>query len=264
MANVWDKVLSQNFFNTQNIVVNHNANTYVGVQLVVNGEIHNNLIDNIVIDHDDPLNKLTVNLTIATTGELQIFSGGILPAHALSPQESASVSALSITPLDNLVKESNLNTLITPAAVFMSNESQGGQILKKHSYHKIEMNDEYLNSNTAIFRFSDSELTILKKGTLQLSAQIGIRKTSGWNRAIVMGCIQVQRNESSYESVWGSKGMCYIRDSNSGNYGSINCSSTLEVMPGDKIQIVAWVHSGSGTHVTEEDATSLSCAWYTQ
>ena len=72
----------QSFTNTNTVVIQHNLGyACCNVRVVIGGMSRTDLITNIELDRADPLNKLTVTLSSAQTGYVQILSVDVLPAY---------------------------------------------------------------------------------------------------------------------------------------------------------------------------------------
>lgn len=152
-----------------------------------------------------------------------------------------------------------------PPEVFATNESGGGQVIGDWPPTDVTFDDEYTNSDGSLFDWDaagDVELTITQAGKIVINAQIGYTQTSGGSRTIMYGFLQHQPNGGSFTYIWGSKASVYLRNNTNGNKGSMACQATLEVGAGDKIKVVSWRESGSGTQVIDGDATSLCVTWF--
>jgi len=110
MAFSTDLLFTLDFSDTNTVQVDHGKNRRVFVQVIVNSEVADEMVQTIILDKADPLNILTVLLTQACSGRIQIFSAPGIYAGELSPEESAAVSVASIDPGDPPVKRSELDT----------------------------------------------------------------------------------------------------------------------------------------------------------
>lgn len=111
MANVITLLYTENFNNTDTIVVEHDLNTTsLGIQVLVNQEVRQDLISSITVAST---NSFTVYLKESTSGAIQIFSGGVYITTRLSEDESASISLSGISTSDPPVKTSTLDAYAT-------------------------------------------------------------------------------------------------------------------------------------------------------
>jgi hypothetical protein len=98
MAGVYTVIYSQAFADQQVITVNHNKNTDVQVGVIINGVALRSAIEKIVLDSEDPKNKLTIFLKESLTGVANIYSCDLVEANQISAQESAAISASNFSP----------------------------------------------------------------------------------------------------------------------------------------------------------------------
>jgi hypothetical protein len=85
MAGTFNLVHTQTFTSTDTIQVTHNSGyEYVKVKVIINNDSRVDLIRNIVTDVSDPTNKLTIYLTSAQTGVIQVLKTDFVSPGELS------------------------------------------------------------------------------------------------------------------------------------------------------------------------------------
>ncbi len=109
MAIVPYLVTSIDIDNKNNIIIEHNANSPVIFQLLINSEVDNTKILKIKTDINNPLNSCIVYFTQTITGTIQVFKSPTISSIDLSPQESAAVSIMAASPGDPPIKRSELD-----------------------------------------------------------------------------------------------------------------------------------------------------------
>ena len=78
MAGSFDLLFAQDFSSSSAIVVTHNLDLFqVGVRVIVGGQVRQDLVDSIEYTVADPRNELTVNLSSAQTGTIQIVNNDV-------------------------------------------------------------------------------------------------------------------------------------------------------------------------------------------
>lgn len=74
MPGIFKDIFEYEFTDTDIAVITHNKNyEYIKIKVIVDTESRTDLVKNIIIDVDDPQNKLTVKLTSIQTGIIQVF-----------------------------------------------------------------------------------------------------------------------------------------------------------------------------------------------
>ncbi len=86
MAGVHSVLYSQTFTSSASISVTHNLGFgNWELRVIVDAEMRNDLVDSVVPDVADPLNLVTVNLSSASTGRIQLVSTDITTSSYLGP-----------------------------------------------------------------------------------------------------------------------------------------------------------------------------------
>lgn len=94
MAGSFDLLFVQDFSSSSAIVVTHNLDLFqVGVRVIVGGQVRQDLVDSIAYTVGDPRNELTVNLSSAQTGTIQIVNNDVSWANFITPANAATISA---------------------------------------------------------------------------------------------------------------------------------------------------------------------------
>ena len=94
MAGSFDLLFRQDFSSSSAIVVTHNLDLFqVGVRVIIGGQVRQDLVDSIEYTVGDPRNELTVNLSSAQTGTIQIVNNDVSWANFITPANAATISA---------------------------------------------------------------------------------------------------------------------------------------------------------------------------
>lgn len=250
MADVYTLVAEQAFTAASTITVAHGAGSTISVQVIVDAEARADLIAELVVSTSDPLNVLTVVLTAAYSGVIQIFRAQAQCAAIPTPEESAVISASSLSGSDILVKAERM-----PQALESFSELTSATIGAIAVALPL---DGTRGTATDITHPTKHELQFERDGVAFITGGIGVRQTAGLGRTIVDVWIEHQPHGGHYASVPGSHRWIYTRNSSDGHYGGVQTCCVLRAGRGDLIQLVGRRVSGTGTVVMQREAGSFA------
>ena len=228
MPGIYRQLFVQSFSSTDTIVVNHNLDrTGLIARIVADGyDDGSELVDTVVLSVLDPRNSLTVNLTSAQSGIVQICSTDTVPVETPSPEQAVAIQ--------------NLNT-----ASFSAYTTTASAITSTTFVDLLLDVQRFTPGDVFTHTPGSAEVTVNEDGRYLISYFVTIDSTSGTSRSESSTKMQLQQG-AGFSDIPGTTSLGYHRTV---SQGGTNCSVSIimDLDDGDIVKVISNRVSGSSS-----------------
>ncbi len=245
MADTYHMVADFSFTDQSEIPVQHDVGGPVSVQVVIGAQTRPDLITEVELDDDQPSDRLTVKLSGAYSGRVQVFQVSMLPASQPTPEQVRAT-------LDHVARG---------AGEIFDASTESGQLLGATAVD-VEVAVQNVMTGDVFSRPEKTEVQFEAAGKITVVGGVTVQQTAGNGRTSTRCWLEHQPAAGAFGALPGSGSRIYTRStSTGGRFASGSPRAALQVAVGDRVKLAAVRTEGTGTITTLADECNLVIQW---